>query len=177
MLSEMKDKFNTIHIDVHVIVHVSPTDNTKLCYWEQVTKYSSYSTALHINKAWQCFIFLKDRQRWFTVQVQLALHFLWYLGYASVNLDMLSVILLLVKGFNIIICIKETKMYIFPIIFFNVDSSFNIENRLFKFSVGIFDTLMEGTVSEISYLGPSSSFMRLKKWCLKLLENVSRFLT
>ena len=41
----------------------------------------------------------------------------------------------------------------------NVDSSFNIYERLLRFSLGIIDILMEGTVSQIFYLGPSSSFM------------------
>ena len=41
----------------------------------------------------------------------------------------------------------------------NVDSSFNILDRLLKLSVGILDILMEGTVSQIFYLSPSSSLL------------------
>ena len=68
--------------------------------------------------------------------------------------------------------LKRTQ--IFPIIFFNVDSSFSID-RLHKFSVVIIDMLMEGSMSQIFYVGPSLCFMRLQKLCLKTLENVSRF--
>ena len=53
----------------------------------------------------------------------------------------------------------STQISIFPLIFFNVDSSFNIENRLFKFSVDVLGIIMEGTVSQIIYLGPSFCFM------------------
>ena len=40
----------------------------------------------------------------------------------------------------------------------------------------IIDMLMEGTVSQILYLGPSLCFMRLQKLCITILENVSLFL-
>ena len=49
------------------------------------------------------------------------------------------------------------SLTLFSIIVFNVHSSFDIENRLLKFSVIIIDMLMEGTVSQIFYLGLSSS--------------------
>ena len=39
--------------------------------------------------------------------------------------------------------------------FFNVDSSFNIKDRLIKYSVAVLGIMMEGTVSQIFYLGPS----------------------
>ena len=54
-------------------------------------------------------------------------------------------------------------MPFFSIIFFNVDSSFIILVRLLKFSVGIIDILMDGTVSQIFYVGPSPTFMRFQK--------------
>ena len=44
-----------------------------------------------------------------------------------------------------------------------MDSLFNIQDRLLKCSVVIIDMLMEGTVSQILYLGPSSCFMRFQK--------------
>ena len=51
------------------------------------------------------------------------------------------------------------KFLIFPFIFFNVDISFHIKDILPKFSVVVFDVIMEGTVSQICYLGPSFGFM------------------
>ena len=48
------------------------------------------------------------------------------------------------------------KFQFFAIIFLNVDNSVNIETRLFKFCVLILDIIMEGTVSQIFILGPSS---------------------
>ena len=56
----------------------------------------------------------------------------------------------------------EQKLTFFPIIFLNVDSSFNILDRHLKLSVGILDILMEGTVSQIFYLSPSSSLTQNK---------------
>ena len=73
---------------------------------------------------------------------------------------MVSVLLLLVKDFKIYV-LKRTKIDIFPIIFLNVDSSFNILNRVLRLSVVITNMLMEGTVSQIFYLGLSSCFMEL----------------
>ena len=80
-------------------------------------------------------------------------------GYLSYR--MVTVMLLLVKEFKIYV-LKRTKIDIFSHQFLNVDSSFSIKDRLLKFSVGIIDILMEGIVSHISNLGPSSSFMRLQ---------------
>ena len=51
------------------------------------------------------------------------------------------------------------KLPLFSIIVFNVDNSSNIGNRLFKVSVMIIDMLMEGTVSQIFYLGLGLYFM------------------
>ena len=47
--------------------------------------------------------------------------------------------------------------------FVNVDSSFDIENRLLKLSVVIIGMLMEGAVSQSFYLGPSLFLMWLQK--------------
>ena len=54
-------------------------------------------------------------------------------------------------------------MSFLSIMFLNVDSSFTIKDRLLKVSVVIIDMLMEGTVSQIIYLGPSLCFMQLQK--------------
>ena len=78
---------------------------------------------------------------------------------------MISIVSLLVNYFKIYV-LKSTKITIFPHSFFNVDISFNIENRLLKLSVVTIDMLMEGTVS---HLGPSSCFMLLKKLCFQIL--------
>ena len=48
------------------------------------------------------------------------------------------------------ICTKEyKKFYFFPFILKNVDSSFNIKDRLFNFCVVLVGKIMEGTVSQI----------------------------
>ena len=44
-------------------------------------------------------------------------------------------------------------------IFLNVDNSINNGYNLLNFSVVIVDMVMEGTVSQICYLGPRSYFM------------------
>ena len=51
------------------------------------------------------------------------------------------------------------KFRLFAIIFLNVDNSVNIETRLFKFCILIVDIIMEGTVSQIFVLCPSSYHM------------------
>ena len=47
----------------------------------------------------------------------------------------------------------------FAVIFLNLDNSVDITYKLFKFGVMVFASIMEGTVSQIFYLGPSSFFM------------------
>ena len=80
--------------------------------------------------------------------------------------QMVPVILLLVICWQTI-CIKENKLTFFSTIVFSVDSLFNIWDRLLKFSVVLIDILMEGTVSQILflglYLGPSLYFMSFQK--------------
>ena len=71
---------------------------------------------------------------------------------------MVSVILRLVKEFKIYI-LKSAKILIFSLHFFNVVISFNIEYRKLKFSKIILEMMMEGTVSQIFYLGLSFHFM------------------
>ena len=51
-------------------------------------------------------------------------------------------ILLLVKEFKLIL--KSTTIPFFSLHFFNVDSSFDIENRLLKFSVVVLGIIMGG---------------------------------
>ena len=58
---------------------------------------------------------------------------------------------------------REQKLSFFLIILLNVDSSFNIQDRLLKFSVVIIDMLIEETMSQILYVGPSLCFMRIQK--------------
>ena len=58
-----------------------------------------------------------------------------------------------------IYALKSVKILFFYYIFLNLDNSINIVHRLLKFSIGILDMITEGTVSQISYLGPSFYFM------------------
>ena len=71
---------------------------------------------------------------------------------------MVSVIVRLVKEFKIYI-LKSTNILIFSLHFFNVVISFNIEYRKLKFSMIILEMMMEGTMSQIFYLGLSFHFM------------------
>ena len=64
----------------------------------------------------------------------------------------------MVKEFKIYV-LKRTKNLILSFIFLNVDISFNIQNRVLKFSVVVVGIIIEGTLSQIVYLGPSFSFM------------------
>ena len=64
----------------------------------------------------------------------------------------------LVKEFKIYI-LKSTKILIFSLHFFKVVITFNIEYRKLKFSMTILEMMMEGTVSQILYLGLSFHFM------------------
>ena len=69
---------------------------------------------------------------------------------------MVSIMSLLVEGLTKYVP-KSTKNLISPPSF--LDSSFNIENILLRFSVLILHIVMPGTVSQIFYLGPSFYFM------------------
>ena len=60
------------------------------------------------------------------------------------------------------------KKFLFvPGIFLNLDISFNIKDTLLKFSVLVLSITMEGTVSQIFYVGPSFCFMYLRIMKLK----------
>ena len=55
---------------------------------------------------------------------------------------------------------KEYKnSHLFPSFFFSLDNTVIIIYKLFKFSLVILDIIMEGTVSQIAYLGISYLFM------------------
>ena len=51
--------------------------------------------------------------------------------------------------------INSSHFFIFPLILFNVARLYHIEGRLLKFPVVILDMIMQGTVSQNCYLGPS----------------------
>ena len=71
---------------------------------------------------------------------------------------MVSIMSLLVEGLTKYVP-KSAKNLFFPLFFFNVDSSFDIENKVFKFSMLIIHIGMQGKVSQIFYLCPSFCFM------------------
>ena len=55
------------------------------------------------------------------------------------------------------------KISFFAFIFLNLYNSVAIFYKLFKSGVAMLDTITEGTVSQIFYLGPSSCFMLFRK--------------
>ena len=57
----------------------------------------------------------------------------------------------------------------------NAYISINILLNIFKLSVVVLNTIMEGTVSQISFPGPKSNFMQFRKSAFQKLLNVSRF--
>ena len=57
----------------------------------------------------------------------------------------------------------------------NAAISINILLNIFKLSVVVVNTIMEGTVSQISFPGPKSNFMQFKKSNCQQFHNVSRF--
>ena len=59
--------------------------------------------------------------------------------------------------------------------FLNADITINILSNIFKLSVVVLNTFMEGTVSQISFPGPKSNFMEFRKSDFQKLLNVSRF--
>ena len=48
--------------------------------------------------------------------------------------------------------------------------------EIFKLSVVVLNNIMGGTVSQISFSGPKSSFMQFRKSDFQKLQNVSHFL-
>ena len=71
---------------------------------------------------------------------------------------MIPFILLLIENLKLQV-VNNREILIFQFIFLNVDNSVNIIYKPFRFCVVIFDTIMEGTVSQIFYLGPHFYFM------------------
>ena len=59
--------------------------------------------------------------------------------------------------------------------FLNADISVNILSNIFKLSVVVLNTIMEGTMSQIFFPGPKSNFMQLRKLNFQKFQNVSRF--
>ena len=71
---------------------------------------------------------------------------------------MVLFILFLIKNLKLKL-LNSIEILIFHLIFFNVDNSVNITYKPFKFGVVIFDTIIEGNVSQIFHLGPRFYFM------------------
>ena len=71
---------------------------------------------------------------------------------------MVSCILSFIKMIRIY-ALKSTNIHIFYLHFLDLDNSINIVHSLLTFSVVILDMIMEGTVSQIFYLGPNSHFI------------------
>ena len=59
--------------------------------------------------------------------------------------------------------------------FLNADISINILRNIFKLSVVVLNTIIEGTMSQISVLGPRSKFRKFRKFSFQKLQNVSHF--
>ena len=59
--------------------------------------------------------------------------------------------------------------------FLNADITINILSNIFKLSVVVLNTIMEGTVSQISFPGPKSNFTQFRKSVFQKLLNVSPF--
>ena len=76
-----------------------------------------------------------------------------YLSYC-----MVSIMPSLVEGLKKYV-LNSTTNLIYHFIFFNVDSSFNIKIKVLKCSMLVLHIVIEGTVSQILYLGPSFCFM------------------
>ena len=70
---------------------------------------------------------------------------------------------------------KDIKILIFTLIFLNADISVNIQSNVFIFSLVVLNSIMEGTVSQIFYLGPRSNFMESRKLNFQKIQRVSRF--
>ena len=62
-----------------------------------------------------------------------------------------------------------SKISIFPFMVLNSDISINFLLNIFKLSVVILDTIIERTVSQISFLGLTSNFMQFRKYSFQKL--------
>ena len=67
------------------------------------------------------------------------------------------------------------KILIFTFMVLNADISINILLNIFKLSVFVHNTIMEGTVSQISFPDPKSNLMQFRKSDVQKLQNVSSF--
>ena len=63
-----------------------------------------------------------------------------------------------------------------PVIFLDINNLVNIIQRLPKSFSLVLSIVVEGTVSQIFYLGPSSRFICFQNLCSQFFKNVSRFL-
>ena len=68
-----------------------------------------------------------------------------------------------------------SKISIFTFMVLNSDISIIFLRNIFKLSVVVLYTLIERTVSQISFLGLASNFMQFRKYSFQKLQNVSRF--
>ena len=59
--------------------------------------------------------------------------------------------------------------------FLNAYISINILLNIFKLSVVILNTIIERTLSQISFLGPRLNFVQFRKLSFQKLQNVSPF--
>ena len=72
---------------------------------------------------------------------------------------------------------REIEKCIFYLHLFNMDISVAIAATYLKFQNIVSDILMEGTVSQIFYIGPSFYFMKCGNLVFKKYQKVSRFLS
>ena len=70
---------------------------------------------------------------------------------------------------------SENKNSFFSDQFLNMDISVDIPHITSKFKMCIYETLMEGCVSQNFYLGPSFHLMKCRNLYYKKMQNVTRF--
>ena len=72
---------------------------------------------------------------------------------------------------------ERNENLIFHINFLNTHISLNIVNTALKFGIYDLCNVLEGSVSQILYLGPRFYFMLFRNLCLKNSQKVTRFFT
>ena len=70
---------------------------------------------------------------------------------------------------------EKLENWLFNFYFLNQNISLNINFPIIKFHIHIENIWMEGTVSQILYLGPSFDFMKSRKIIMQKKQNSSRF--
>ena len=68
-----------------------------------------------------------------------------------------------------------SKISIFTFMVLNSDILISFLRNISKLSVVVLYTIIERTVSQISFLGLTSNFMQFRKYSFQKLQNVSRF--